>query len=73
MAAYPKVQDAVRSAFQQVKAANPSPKPDPLLQYNKLQPAHFAQLIQKHGEGKVLQYIKDMEALRSTNDNSSRA
>lgn len=69
---YPKIQAAVKSAFKMVKGPDMQPQqvPEPLKYYNQLKPHDFSTLIQKHGEGKVLQFIKDMEALRSTtNDN----
>lgn len=71
---YPKIRQAVKSAFSGLKPPDTAglDQQKKLNTYNQLKPHDFASLIEKHGEGMVLQYIKDMEALRSTNDNSGR-
>ena len=62
--AFQKVRVAVKEAFRKVR---PPGSDDPLLaQYNKLMPHDFATLIKKHGEEKVVSFIKDMESKRST-------
>jgi len=63
------IREAVQDAFKKVRHPNLS---DPMLvQYNKLQPHDFAELVRKHGEDKTLQYIKDMEAKRISHGRSN--
>lgn len=68
---FPKVKDAVKEAFKKVRP--PKSYDAEVLQYEKLKPSDFPQLVEKHGIDVVEQYIKDMESRRSKYDTNTKS